>query len=84
MNDVPLREHIEALFAEKEKALAAALASTEKAAELALNAAEKLTERIEGLERTVSNLEGRALILATSAGLGGIVIGGLVSRLIGG
>lgn len=72
MNDVPLREHVEAILAEKEKALLAAQ-----------KVAEKLTERVEGLERTVSNLEGRALILATSAGLGGIVIGALVAKLIG-
>lgn len=120
MDDVPLREYVEALFAQRDKGVEAALASAEKAVEAALAAAEKATDKAElaqrvhdtganefrqqlkdqvatfptrrelqtvvdqlsKVEKAVSNLEGRALILATSAGVVGAVVGGLVAKLV--
>jgi hypothetical protein len=46
-DDVPIREYVEAMFAEKEKALQAALASQEKAVQAALSAADKATSKAE-------------------------------------
>lgn len=45
---VPLREYVEALFAEREKAVEAALAAQEKAVTAALDASDKAITKAEG------------------------------------
>lgn len=119
--DVPLREYVEALFNEREKAIEAALAAAEKAVAAALAAAQKATDKAEAaqklhdeganefrtqlkdqvatfptrreleetvrrigkLETLVANLQGRAVILASAAGIVGAIVGAVVGKALG-